>query len=72
MTRILLAHGFSRDVKNDKHEYLPVDDYKKFAAQRQEIRKCNAHINELKKKNPAELSAEEMGLVSNQRSEERR
>lgn len=66
MTRILLAHGFSRDVKNDKHEYLPVDDYKKFAAQRQEIRKCNAHINELKKKNPAELSAEEMGLVSNQ------
>lgn len=66
MTRILLAHGFSRDVKNDKHEYLPVDDYKKFAAQRQEIRKCNAHINELKKKNPAELSAEEMGLVNNQ------
>ena len=66
MTRILLAHGFSRDVKNDKHAYLPVDDYKKFAAWRQEIRKCNAHINELKKKNPAELSAEEMGLVSNQ------
>lgn len=66
MTRILLSHGFSRDVKNDKHAYLPVDDYKKFAAQRQEIRKCNAHINELKKKNPAELSAEEMGLVNNQ------
>lgn len=66
MTRILLAHGFSRDVKNDKHAYLPVDDYKKFAAWRQEIRKCNAHINELKKKNPAELSEEEMGLVSNQ------
>ncbi len=66
MSRILSAHGFERDVKNDKHTYLPVDDYKKMAAQRQEIKKCNAQINELKKKNPAELSAEEMGLVNNQ------
>lgn len=66
MSRILSAHGFERDVKNDKHTYLPVDDYKKMASQRQEIKKYNAQINELKKKNPAELSAEEMGLVNNQ------
>lgn len=66
MSRILSAHGFERDVKNDKHTYLPVDDYKKMASQRQEIKKYNAQINDLKKKNPAELSAEEMGLVNNQ------
>ena len=31
-----------------------------------EIRKLNAHINELKKKNPTELTEEEIALIKNQ------
>ncbi|MBE6845644.1 MAG: hypothetical protein E7508_08060 [Ruminococcus sp.] len=66
MTKILLAHNFKRDVKNDKHAYLTVDEYKKIEGKKQEIRKLNAQINELKKKNPTELTAEETALINNQ------
>lgn len=63
MTSILRTHALSRDVKNDTHAYLPMDDYKKAAAHKAEIRKINAHINELKKKNPAELTEDEIALI---------
>ena len=66
MTKILLAHNFKRDVKNDKHAYLTVDEYKKIEGKKQEIRKLNAQINELKKKNSTELTAEETALINNQ------
>ena len=45
---------------------MSVDEYKRFAAQKAEIRKTNNHILELKKKNNAELTADEVELIKNQ------
>ena len=66
MTDILRAHDLSRDVKNDTHAHLTVDEYKQQEMKKAEIRKLNAHINELKKKNPTELTEEEITLIKNQ------
>ncbi len=66
MTDILHKHDLSRDIKNVRREHLTVDEYKDFAAKKQEIRNVNAHINELKKKNPAELTPDEIELIRNQ------
>ena len=66
MTDILRKHDLSRDIKNIRREHLTVDEYKDFAAKKQEIRNVNAHINELKKKNPAELTPDEIELIRNQ------
>lgn len=66
MVDILHAHELSRDVKNIHREHLTVDEYKHHAAQVAEIKKVNAHINELKKKNPADLTESEIGLIKNQ------
>ncbi len=66
MTDILRAHDLSRDVKNDTHAHLTVDEYKQREMKKAEIRKLNAHINELKKKNPTELTVEEITLIKNQ------
>ena len=66
MVDILHAHELSRDVKNIHREHLTVDEYKHHAAQVAEIKKVNAHINELKKKNPSELTASEIELIKNQ------
>ncbi len=66
MTDILRKHDLSRDIKNVRREHLTVDEYKDFAAKKQEIRNVNAHINELKKKNPAELTPDEIELIRKQ------
>lgn len=66
MTDILHAHELSRDVKNVRREHLTVDEYKHHAAQVAEIKKVNAHINELKKKNPTDLTESEIELIRNQ------
>lgn len=66
MIDILRKHDLSRDVKNVRREHLTVDEYKDFVAKKQEIRNVNAHINELKKKNPAELTPDEIELIRNQ------
>ena len=66
MTDILHAHELSRDVKNVHREHLTVDEYKHHAAQVAEIKKVNAHINELKKKNPTDLTESEIELIRNQ------
>lgn len=66
MTEILHAHELSRDVKGVHREHLTVDEYKQHAAQLAEIRKVNAHINELKKKNTADLTESEIELIKNQ------
>ncbi len=66
MSDILRKHDLSRDIKNVRREHLTVDEYKQHAAQKAEIRKVNAHINELKKKNPAELTPDEVELIRNQ------
>ncbi|MCM1168208.1 MAG: plasmid recombination protein, partial [Lachnospiraceae bacterium] len=66
MTDILRAHDLSRDVKNDTHAHLTVDEYKQREMKKAEIRKLNAHINELKKKNPTELTEDEIELIKNQ------
>lgn len=58
--------ALSRDVKNDTHTHLTVDEYKQQEMKKAEIRKLNAHINELKKKNPTELTEEEIALIKNQ------
>lgn len=42
------------------------DEYKAHAAQKAEIRKTNEHINQLKKKNPADLTPDEIELIKNQ------
>ncbi|MDE7194718.1 MAG: plasmid recombination protein, partial [Oscillospiraceae bacterium] len=60
MTDILRNHDLSRDVKYVHREHLTVDEYKTHAAQKAEIRKINEHINKLKKKNPAELTPDEI------------
>lgn len=66
MIDILHDHDLSRDVKNVRREHLTVDEYKTHAAQIAEIRKTNEHINELKKKNPADLTPDEIELIKNQ------
>jgi len=66
MTDILRKHDLSRDVKNVRREHLTVDEYKDCAAKKQKIRNVNSHINELKKKNPAELTPDEIELIRNQ------
>ena len=66
MIDILHDHDLSLDVKNVHCEHLTVDEYKTHAAQIAEIRKTNEHINELKKKNPAELTPDEIELIKNQ------
>lgn len=66
MIDILRAHDLSREVKNDTHAHLTVDEYKQQEMKKAEIRKLNAHINELKKKNPTELTEEEITLIKNQ------
>ncbi len=66
MTEILHAHELSRDVKGVRREHLTVDDYKKHAANLAEIKKVNAHINELKKKNFSDLTEDEIELIKNQ------
>ena len=66
MTKILRKHGFERDIKNAHYEHLSVDEYKAKAAEQTEIRSINAHINELKKKNDAEFTIDEVGLIKNQ------
>lgn len=66
MVDILHTHELSRDVKNIRREHLTVDEYKHHAAQVAEIKKVNAHINELKKKNPTDLIKSEIELIKNQ------
>lgn len=66
MTEILRKHGFERDIKNAHHKHLSVDDYKAKAARQEEIRKINAHINELKKRSPTELTANDFEQLNNQ------
>ena len=66
MTKILRKHGFERDVKNIHREYLTVDEYKDFAEKKAAILAINKQINELKKKKPTELTAEEFELLNNQ------
>ncbi len=66
MTEILCKHDLNRDVKNVHREHLSVDEYKRVAATKEKIREINAHINELKKKNPAELTPDETELIKNQ------
>ncbi len=66
MVDILHAHELSRDVKNIRREHLTVDEYKHHATQVAEIKKVNTHINELKKKNPTDLTESEIELIKNQ------
>ncbi len=66
MIDILRKYNLSRDIKNVRREHLTVDEYKTHAAQKAEIRKINEHINELKKKNPADLTPDEIELIKNQ------
>ena len=66
MIDILHNHDLSRDVKNVRREHLTVDEYKVHAAQKAEIRKTNEHINALKKKSSADLTAEEAEMIKNQ------
>lgn len=66
MTEILRKHDLERDVKDIHREHYSVDEYKEYAAQRMEIAKINSHINQLKKKNPAELTPAEVELIVNQ------
>lgn len=66
MTEILRKHGFERDVKNIHREHLTVDEYKDFAEKKAAILAINKQINELKKKKPTELTAEEFELLNNQ------
>lgn len=66
MTELLLKHGFERDVKNDNHQHLTVEEYKQRAAEVETINRMNRQINELKKENPSELSEEEFELLKNQ------
>lgn len=66
MTEILRKHDLERDVKDVHREHYSVDEYKEYAAQRTEIAKINSHINQLKKKNPADLTADEIDLIMNQ------
>lgn len=66
MTKILRKHGFERDVKNIHREHLTVDEYKDFAEKKAAILAINKQINELKKKKPTELTAEEFELLNNQ------
>ncbi len=66
MTKILRKHGFERDVKNIHREHLTVDEYKDFAEKKAAVLAINKQINELKKKKPTELTAEEFELLNNQ------
>ncbi len=66
MTKILRKHGFERDVKNIHREHFTVDEYKDFAEKKAAILAINKQINELKKKKPTELTAEEFELLNNQ------
>ena len=66
MTEIFRKHDLERDVKDIHREHYTVDEYKEYAAQRTEIAKINSHINQLKKKNPAELTPDEIELIKNQ------
>lgn len=66
MIEILHNHDLSRDVKNVRRAHLTVDEYKQYAIQKSEVRKINDQINELKKKNPADLTAAEIELLKNQ------
>ena len=66
MTDILHKHDLCREVKNVRRSHLTVDEYKDFADKQQKIRNINAHINELKKKNPADLTPDEVELINNQ------
>lgn len=66
MTEILRRHGFERDIKNVHREHLTVDEYKDLAEKKAAILAINKQVNELKKKNPTELTAEEFELLNNQ------
>ncbi len=66
MTELLLKHGFERDVKNDNHQHLTVEEYKQRAADVEVINRMNRQINELKKKNNSDLSPDEITLIKNQ------
>lgn len=66
MTELLRKHGYERDVKNDNHQHLTVEEYKEVAVTQQKIRDINAQINELKKKSDADLSPDEITLIKNQ------
>ena len=66
MEKILLKHGLRREDKNVHRQHLPVEEYKRAAQEAENIRKINAHINELKKKPVEELTPEEVTLIKNQ------
>lgn len=66
MTEILRKHDLSRDVKDVHREHYTVDEYKEYAAQKTEIRRTNEHINLLRKKDPADLTPDEIELIKNQ------
>ena len=66
MTEILHNHNLSRDIKDVHREHLTLDDYKQYAIQKAEIHKTNEQINLLKKKNPVELTPDEIELIKNQ------
>ncbi len=63
LAEILRRHNFIRRAKGANYAHMTVDEYK---SARREIDKINAHINELKKKNPAELTPDETELIKNQ------
>ncbi len=60
---ILHKHNFMHRTKGANYAHMTVDEYK---SARREIDKINAHINELKKKNPADLTPDEAKLIKNQ------
>ena len=60
---IMKKYGLYRDYKNIHREHLGVDEYK---TAKQQVEQMNAHINELKKKNPKELTPEETETIKNQ------
>lgn len=60
---IMKKYGLYRDYKNIHREHLSVDEYK---IAKQQVEQMNTHINELKKKNPEELTPEETEMIKNQ------
>lgn len=66
MSEILRSHDLSRDVKNVHRAHLSVDEYKEVASAKEKIHEINAHINELKKKSPLELTADDFQQLNNQ------
>ncbi|MBP1548669.1 MAG: plasmid recombination protein, partial [Oscillospiraceae bacterium] len=63
LTEILNGRGISRQVVGAYHDHKSVEEYKRYA---QILGNTQAHINALKKKNPVDLSSDEVGEILNQ------